>query len=72
LAAVAVAVAGCWWDEALAVVLEGSAGGVRGWVDGAAVCDWFGEAIFSFFGVFVVVVRDECKTDSPKGCCGWL
>lgn len=27
------------------VVLEGSAGGVRGWVDGAAFCDWFGEAI---------------------------
>ena len=39
----------CCWDEALlvvvVVVLEGSAGGVRGWVDGAAVCDWFGEAI---------------------------
>ena len=38
-------VAGCCWEEALVVVLEGSAGGVRGWVDGAAVCDWFGDAI---------------------------
>lgn len=57
--------AGCW--EALTVLVEGSAGGVRGWVDGPAVCDWFGEAIVLRF---MVVERGLGRGSGRE--VGWL